>query len=691
MIQDKIDILHLEDDPLDAELIRTHLEAANLNINIKHVQIGRDYEQTLKADYYDLILADYKLPAYDGISALHYRNENYPDVPFVFVSGTIGENAAIEGLTRGATDYVLKKNLKRLPSAISRAISEAKTLSERKEAVAALRKSEYTKTILNKIASMYLSESEGLINANIIDFLIELTVSDVGSFGYFQTDDTLVIPDLGKSVWKATQADSGQTKFAKDEWENSVVRDPIDECRTSAFAAPCTLPGGAGESEHMIFAPMNQNGKTIAFLLLGKSHSPYSKENIALLEEIVQFITPVFKARLERDRFDRIRHQTEIKLIYAKEKAEENDRLKTAFLQNISHEIRTPMNAIYGFSTLLEDPSLTLEEQKKYIGIIRSSSTQLLSIVTDILTIASIETHQLESSFETISVKYLLSELFTIFKPQADDREIHLIAHQATADEDINIESDRSKIIQILSNLISNALKFTHEGSVTIGYSIQEDSPQRYLEFFVRDTGIGIDPDVQEIIFKRFHQAAKSTHEVYGGMGLGLTISKGLVELLGGKIRVESLPGKGSSFFVLLPIQQGQNADPRTEFEETKASKNRSQGKVLIVEDDKPSYLYLERVVGDLGYKTLRAKNGSDAVSLCQKDDDIEFVLMDLRMPILDGYEAAKAIKEIRPNLRIIAQTAYVQDLDKLRDTRAFDDYIAKPMNKRQIEERLTQ
>ncbi len=690
MIQNKIDILHLEDDPLDAELIRACLEAANLNMSIKHVQIGRDYEDTLKEDYYDLILADYKLPAYDGISALRYRNEKYSDVPFVFVSGTIGEDAAIEGLTRGATDYVLKQDLKRLPSAISRAISEAKTLRERREAVESLRKSEYKKTILNKIASMYLSESEGLINANIIDYLTELTASDTVSFGYFQEDAALVIPDIGRSAWRSPQPKSGQTKMVKAQWENSVLGDPISECRTSVFSAPCSLPGDATESEYMIFAPMAHNGKAIAFLLMGRSQAPYSKEKIALLEEIVQFITPVFNARLERDRFDRIRHQAEIKLIFAKEKAEENDRLKTAFLQNISHEIRTPMNAIYGFSTLLEDPSLTLEEQKKFIDIIRSSSTQLLSIVTDILTIASIETHQLDSSFETVSVKCILSELFTIFEPQANECGIQLVAPQTTADDDINIESDRSKIVQILSNLISNALKFTHKGSVTFGYSIQKDSTPSHLEFFVSDTGIGIDPDSQEIIFNRFHQAAKGTHEVYGGMGLGLSISKGLVELLDGKIRVQSQPGKGSTFFVSLPTNTDKKrSDPPPQPEEAKPFSNRSGGKVLIVEDDDPNYIYLERVVSDLGYKTLRAESGSDAVSLCRENDDIDFVLMDLKIPILNGYEAAKAIKEIRPNLRIIAQTAYVQDQEKLQDTTAFDDYIAKPMNKKQIEEQL--
>ncbi|MDQ8202182.1 response regulator [Pelagicoccus sp. SDUM812003] len=690
MIQDQIKILHLEDDHRDADLIEARLETADIDLRIQHVQKRQDYEGALKAGHYDLILADYKLPAYDGISALLHRNENHPEIPFIFVSGTIGEKAAIEGLTQGATDYILKQDMTRLPSAISRAISEAKIERERREAVESLRESETKKTLLNTIASMYLSASEGLITADILNFLVGLFDSESGSCGYFLEDGELVVPDLGKSIWKPLRAESGDTKIAKEHWEKSILHPPISECQTTIFQAPCGLPGDAAECEHMVFAPVVDSGKTIAFLLLGRSRSPYSKEEIALLEEIVRFISPVLNARLERDRYDRLRHQTEMKLISAKEKAEENDRLKTAFLQNISHEIRTPMNAIYGFSTLLEDPTLTLEEQKGFIEIIRSSSTQLLSIVTDILTIASIETHQLDSSFDTVSIKCILAELYTIFQPQATERGIRLVAPQATTDEDINIESDRSKLVQILSNLLSNALKFTHEGSVAFGYSIQKDSEPNYLEFFVRDTGIGIDPDAQEVIFNRFHQAAKSTHEVYGGMGLGLSISKGLVELLGGSIRVQSQPGKGSTFFVTLPIPSKEQADTRSRSEvETKTSTNRIRRKALIVEDDKNSYVYLERVLRDLGYQTVGAKNGSDAVSACRNDNDIELVLMDLKIPILDGYEAAKAIKKIRPSLRIIAQTAYVQDRDKLRDTEAFDDYIAKPMNKEQIEERL--
>lgn len=690
MIQDQIDILHLEDDSRDADLIQARLETADLNMRFRHVQTREDYEGALKTDCFDLILADYKLPAYDGVSALFHRNENYPDIPFVFVSGTIGEEAAIEGLTQGATDYVLKQDLTRLASAISRAISEANTERERKEAVESLRKSEYKKTVLNTIASMYLSASEGLINANILDFLIELIGSDLGSCGYFQEDGTLVVPDLGKSFWKTTQANSSETKIAKERWEKSVLHDSIMECRTSVFQEPRGLPGNAIASEHTIFAPIVHNGKTIAFLLFGRSLSPYSKEEVALLEEIVQFISPILNARLERDRYDRIRHQTEIKLIFAKEKAEENDRLKTAFLQNISHEIRTPMNAIYGFSTLLEYPSITFEEQKEYIERIRSSSTQLLSIVTDILTIASIETHQVESYFESVSANWLLSELFAIFQPQAEERGLQLVAPQATADEDTIFESDRSKLVQILSNLISNALKFTHEGSVTFGYAIQKDSKLSSIEFFVEDTGIGIDPKAQEVIFKRFHQAAKRTHEDYGGMGLGLSISKGLVELLDGRIRVQSQPGEGSTFFVSLPVSIGKQLDLRSHVEESKTSPIRSPGHVLVVEDDKNSYLYLERVVSGMGFKVLRAENGNDAVSLCRNDSNIELVLMDLKLPFLNGYEAAKRIKEIRPDIRIIAQTAYIQDLDKLRDTEIFDDYIAKPMSKQQIEERLT-
>jgi len=236
-------------------------------------------------------------------------------------------------------------------------------------------------------------------------------------------------------------------------------------------------------------------------------------------------------------------------LLKAKEKSEESDRLKTAFLQNMSHEIRTPMNAIVGFSSMLEEPDLSPEELKNYLSIIVNSSNQLLSIVTDIITISSIDTKQMSVNVEKVTINNLMDHLLSIFNNQASNINIELIVKKPLPDESSEIYTDQTKLTQILSNLLSNALKFTPHGCIEFGYQLKTNE----LEFYVKDDGIGIYPDQHEIIFERFRQADLSTTRKYGGSGLGLSISKGFVELLGGKIWLESEPDKGSTFFFTIP------------------------------------------------------------------------------------------------------------------------------------------
>ena len=243
------------------------------------------------------------------------------------------------------------------------------------------------------------------------------------------------------------------------------------------------------------------------------------------------------------------RKQAEIDLIKAKEHAEESDRLKTAFLQNVSHEIRTPMNAIIGFTTMLEKQELTEEKRKNFITIILKNSNHLLSIVNDILTIASIETKQVKVSIQKVCIKHIINDLLETFKLQATDRKISLNAKTPFEDKDSEIYTDKAKVIQILTNLLTNAIKFTHEGFVEFGYMMVETqnfaspqqqtqnfAPLQQIQFYVKDTGIGIPQEIQHKIFERFRQVDISINKKYEGTGLGLSISKGFVELLGGKI-----------------------------------------------------------------------------------------------------------------------------------------------------------
>jgi PAS domain S-box-containing protein len=237
------------------------------------------------------------------------------------------------------------------------------------------------------------------------------------------------------------------------------------------------------------------------------------------------------------------RKKTESELIFAKEKAEESDRLKTAFLHNVSHEIRTPMNAILGFSTLLKENDNSAEEQNQYIDIIFQSSNQLLSIINDIVDIANIESGQVKMHFNEINLNSVLMSLNEQFNFSGNELKIPVFLKTGLSDEESNIRTDSTKLIQVLSNLLNNSIKFTKSGRIDFGYKLKEG----FIEFFVSDTGIGISADHTDKIFNRFYQVNAAKSRQVGGTGLGLSICKAYVELLGGTIGVESVPETGTT------------------------------------------------------------------------------------------------------------------------------------------------
>ncbi len=373
------------------------------------------------------------------------------------------------------------------------------------------------------------------------------------------------------------------------------------------------------------------------------------------------------------------RKKAEAEIIKAKERAEESDRLKTEFINNMSHEIRTPMNGILGFSELLSNPDLTHEKQRNYISIIQNSGKQLMRIIDDILEISKLGTKQVKAINEEICLNDLLLELFSIFDIKAKENKTPLYLKKGLSDEESTIYTDRSKLNKILSNLLENALKFTNTGSIEFGYELKQNK----IEIFVKDTGIGIKPEKQAYIFERFSQEEKKVSEHAGGLGLGLSIAKENAELLGGTITLESEKGKGSTFFITIPY------NPARKKEELKIKKRnmktKKQNTILIVEDEEVNFIYIETLLEyfETNMIVLHASDGKQAVDLCKERSDIDFILMDLKMPVMNGYEATKKIKKIRPNTPIIAQTAYSTPEEKQKALSAgCDDFISKPISK---------
>lgn len=376
------------------------------------------------------------------------------------------------------------------------------------------------------------------------------------------------------------------------------------------------------------------------------------------------------------------RKENEQELIRAKEHAEESDRLKTAFLQNMSHEIRTPMNAIIGFTGLLEDQDLQDDDKKKFISIIRNSANQLLSVVTDILTISALEKKQERININIVNINELLDELYAIFQVQALKKNISIIINKTATNKDTEVYTDKTKLTEILSNIVSNALKFTSVGCVEFGYELKENN----FEFYVKDTGIGIDPKYQDKIFQRFQQGDTSISHQFGGTGLGLSISKGFVELFGGEIWVESALGKGTTFRFTIPYVSARNI---LDVDESVIHSEHSRT-ILIAEDEEYNYLYLKHILASKHNRLIHAKNGSEAVDLCRDNSGIDLILMDVKMPVMDGYTAAKLIKEFNPTIPIIAQSAYAMEYEKERYVGSFfDEYVIKPINVNELKMKI--
>lgn len=375
------------------------------------------------------------------------------------------------------------------------------------------------------------------------------------------------------------------------------------------------------------------------------------------------------------------RKKAEQELVAAKEKAEENDKLKTAFLSNISHEIRTPLNAIMGFLPFLGTPGLPFETLLSYVHTIKEGGNQLLSIINDIVDISRIEANVISCNIGPVNVNSTLQSLYDQFALKADEHGNTLRLEVSLSDNDSVIQTDNTRLIQILSNLLDNAFKFTSHGSIEFGYTLK----RTMLEFFVSDTGIGIPPGHQSRVFDSFYQVENSLSRQYGGTGLGLAICKAYAELLGGNIWLTSEPGKGSDFYFTIPFKpaekeiENQKSTEISENDETDINQT-----ILVAEDEDNNFKLVELQLSSLHAKIVRATNGYDAVELCKSKKNIDLVLMDLKMPRMDGITATRMIKDLCPSLPVIVQTAYVSEKEKAFES-GCSDFIVKPFKKEDL------
>jgi len=406
-----------------------------------------------------------------------------------------------------------------------------------------------------------------------------------------------------------------------------------------------------------------------------------------LQERLLKNLDEKTKEIIVKEEIIKERKKIEKELIAAKERAELSDKLKSSFLTNMSHEIRTPMNAIVGLSELLKDKYYSEEEKAEFVDLIVSNSNSLLGLIDDILDISKIESNQLNINFRACKVYPLLNELYQRYNAELKSREKYDLDFRLSVDTrgyDLTFEADSSRLKQVLSKLLDNAIKFTDSGYIVLGCYPEEDR----IFFYVEDTGIGLSEDKKEVIFKLFRKVEDNKLRLYRGTGLGLSLSQNLVKLMGGEIKVESEVNKGSRFYFSLPFKKSTVIIEPVSVVSHKdyVEPNWSGKKILVVEDDTSGFMFIYEILKSSGADILRAENGIEAINMLSSEKKPDIIIMDIKLPGIDGYEATRRIREKNKVIPIIANTAYAMIGDREKSIESgCNDYISKPTDRMQL------
>jgi len=630
-MNEKFKILIAEDLDSDAELAIRELKKEFNDISTQVVDTEDEFKVALDKFEPDAVVSDYRMPSFNGLKALEITKELKPFLAFVILTGSMNEDTAVECMKAGADDYVIKEHIRRLGPSVKGALRQKQIEKEHFRSQESLKESEarYRSLIENSNDGILLMLDSKIIMANkMLEELFEYSLEEViqPDFDIMTLIEPASLPSIKQRLEKAQM--------------------------------------GIYENSKQEFQGLTKSGKIID---LESSLSYINTKEGLITQSIIRDIT-------ERNADKRA-------LIKAKEKAEESDKLKSAFLLNISHEVRTPLNGILGFVNLLT--SADMDESKKllYAEKIKNSSYRLMNTITDIIELSRIETDQLQYKESKIDLEEFIDELHKEFEDEAEQKGLKW---NANISEQLNyyIFTDREKLNQILYYLLNNALKYTNKGEIGMECNVNGNN----LEVQVKDTGIGIPADRQSAVFDRFVQADTSMSRDYEGTGLGLTISQGLAELLGGDITLKSEKGQGSIFKLVLPCKTEAKTNVKQEIE----THNLDDVKILIVDDEETSLMYLEVLLSDSFNEILVAKNGFEAIELCKGNPDIDIILMDLKMPQMDGYTATQEIRSFNRDVVIIAQSAHAFDenIKKALDL-GCNDYITKPVSHKRVLQKI--
>lgn len=766
-MEKKLHILIVEDLPSDAELAQRELKTVLDNFSTQVVETEESYLEALNEFMPDLIISDYEMPEFDGLSALKIQQEKYPFIPFIILTGSMNEDTAVECIKSGADDYVIKEHIKRLGQAVLNAIEKKKVEKEQKltekellKLSTAVQQSptivvitdlkgnvEYVNPAFIKLTGYSYKEvighSTNIMKSEEQPNNIHKELWDIISSGKVWRGEFQNKRKNGELYWEAASISPIINKQGKIINYLKIASDITEQKKTEELLRE-------NEEQYRAVVENSHNGIAIIgedfkFIYVNnKLCETFGRKSIEIIDKDFREFLDDESKQLVGDRYNKRqqgeevpsayeftvvrkdgekrrveinsvvvedsksrkrtiaqlmditeRKKAEQELLSALERATESDRLKSAFLATISHELRTPLNAIIGFSGLI-NKDLPIDSIIKFAKTVNLSGQDLLTIVEDLFDITLIESGVSKIRKSEVNLHAVLRDILEVIKiEQYQTNKSNLeLNHTISSDsKDLIINTDLSKFKQILMNLLKNALKFTDEGHISYGYSIEDKQGKSMIKFFVEDTGIGIHKDKHGLIFDMFRQGDDSHTRRFGGTGIGLSIAKRLTELLGGELWLESEEGKGSIFYFTIPCEEIEQLDIKSDVEIIKEKyKNLESKTILIVEDDEASYKYLKIVLEEYGTNIIWAKDGKTSIKYCKENANIDIVLMDINMPEMNGYEATKEIKKFSPYLPIVAQTAFAiaGDREKAIDA-GCDNYIPKPIDKDELLEMIHQ